>query len=281
MRGAVGPAFVDAHQHAFLNTIEPSTDVLHGGIKNMAELLEKIRTLTTTEGNSTNRDWLRLHGYLTQDLAELRSPTASELDTVISNRPLHVISRSYHESAVNTFGLEILGIGPLTVDPPRGNIVRNASGQATGVLLDSASFMAESKSRGHLNPFIWRERIVKYAQVLLSKGITAVDDAAVPNELASDIIQHFEAEGIVLRRLSVQDDNGNVDDAAKRYRVEGRGILQLGVRADFVWLDTDPANLSEENFASIQVLSTWSNGRLRYTHKNLTSDELTNLTRII
>ncbi len=68
-------------------------------------------------------------------LAEHRSPTAAELDVVCLQRPLHVISRTFHESAVNSAGLEALGIDRGTPDPPGGRIVRNRRGSPTGVLL--------------------------------------------------------------------------------------------------------------------------------------------------
>ncbi len=60
------------------------------------------------------------------------------LDRAAGDRPVHVMSRTFHESAVSSAGLDALAIGRGTPDPPGGRIVRDRRGRPTGVLLEAA-----------------------------------------------------------------------------------------------------------------------------------------------
>jgi predicted amidohydrolase YtcJ len=199
--GAVLPGFVDAHQHAFLVAADPSTDVLHGVASDIERLLEVLarRVAAVPDG----REWLRFHGYAPLSLAERRSPTAAELDRVSPERPMHVVSRTFHESVVNSAGLDALGITATTPDPSGGRIVRDRRGRATGVLLEASSFAAEIASRSTSDGEAWRERLAAHGRLLLSHGITRIGDAAVPADLAADVVEVLASVGITAHPLLI------------------------------------------------------------------------------
>jgi predicted amidohydrolase YtcJ len=201
--GALLPAFVDAHQHAFLVAADPYTDTLHGRSQDIDGLLDRLAELLATTGGGEG--WARFHGYQPLVLAERRSPTAAELDRVSPDRPLHVISRTFHESAVNTEGLAALGIGTSTPDPAGGRIVRDRRGRPTGVLLEAASFTAEAASRAHEDPDAWRTRLVAHGRRLVSLGIVRIGDAAVPASVADDVVAELAAVGVTAHPLLVGD----------------------------------------------------------------------------
>jgi predicted amidohydrolase YtcJ len=194
--GVVLPAFVDAHQHAYLVAADPNTDALYRRATDIPGLLRVIERLVAMQARGTGDAWLRFHGYEPMMLAEHRSPTATELDSVVSDRPIHVLSRTFHESAVNGAGLEALGITRGTPDPPGGRIVRDRRGRPTGVLLEAASFRAEAESRVAEHPDAWRERLKAHARLLLSHGIVRIGDAAVPHALASTLVEDLAATGV-------------------------------------------------------------------------------------
>jgi predicted amidohydrolase YtcJ len=201
--GAILPGFVDAHQHAFLVAADPYIDTLHGRARDIAGLLAHLDgLLTTTPGGE---GWARFHGYQPLELAERRSPTAVELDRVCPDRPMHVISRTFHESVVNSAGLAALGIGTSTPDPPGGRIVRDRRGRPTGVLLEAASFTAEAASRAREDPDAWRTRLVAHGRRLVSLGITRIGDAAVPASVADAVVAELAAVGVSAHPLLVGD----------------------------------------------------------------------------
>ena len=207
--GAVMPAFIDAHQHAFLVAIDPHTDVLYRRGHDISGLLTELAALVAIASdqagaaadtgpavNEPSSPWLRFHGYEPLTLAEHRSPTAAELDTVCADRPLHVISRTYHESTVNSAGLAELGISNATPDPPGGRIVKDRRGRPTGVLLEAASFAAEAASRPTDPTGGWRARLADHGRRLTSLGIARIGDAAVPIEAADDMVEILRDVGI-------------------------------------------------------------------------------------
>lgn len=145
--GVIMPAFIDAHQHAFLVAVDSYTDVLYRRGSDIAGLLTKLSTLVASAPKDTETPWLRFHGYQPLTLTEHRSPTATHSTPYCPDRPLHVISRTYHESAVNSAGLAALGINSATPDPPGGRIAKDRRGRPTGILLEAGSFEAETASR--------------------------------------------------------------------------------------------------------------------------------------
>ena len=197
------PAFIDPHQHAYLVARDPSTDSLLGYDQDIAGLLERLHLLIRSD--RLPGLWRRFHGYRPLHLRQLRSPTAAELDSVCQDRPLHIISRTFHESAVNSAGLEALGIGPGTPDPAGGRIVRDRRGRATGILLEAASFDAEHASRGPATNSDWGQRLTRHGRVLASLGITRIGDAAVPVADAAAFVSILRGVGIAARPLLVGD----------------------------------------------------------------------------
>ncbi|MCL4508203.1 MAG: amidohydrolase family protein [Chloroflexi bacterium] len=180
--GVIMPGFIDPHHHLFLVAAERWSSRLHGPApRTMEALLAQVRRVAREDGGS---GWLRVHGYQPLTLAERRSPTAVELDSACPDRPLHLLSRTYHESGLNNQGLNRLGWDRRSPDPPGGRIVRDRRGRPSGVLLESASFIAEAASREALlaeeDGQEWVDRAERHTLALVRAGITRIGDAAVP-----------------------------------------------------------------------------------------------------
>ena len=79
-------------------------------------------------------------GYDNAQLAELRHPTAQDLDKMIADKPVMVIHQSGHLGVVNTKGLEVLGINANTPNPPGGVIRRIEGTQKPNGILEEAAF---------------------------------------------------------------------------------------------------------------------------------------------
>jgi predicted amidohydrolase YtcJ len=224
--GAVLPAFVDPHQHAWLLAIDPHTDALYRKARDIRGLVDLVAKLAAAHpSGGPNAPWLRYHGYEPLLLAEHRSPTAAELDRVVANKPLHVISRTWHESVVNSAGLDALGIGRTTPDPAGGRIARDGRGNATGVLLEAASFDAERASRRDVSAPDVAARLRAFAARLLSLGITRIGDGAVPANLADTFTAELAAAGVTAHPLLVED---NIHDPALRTGRTAKVLLDGG-----------------------------------------------------
>ncbi|MFI7025513.1 amidohydrolase [Micromonospora sp. NPDC049900] len=177
------PGFVDPHHHLYLVAADQHTRAFDEHPATVRELLDRIAAVARADHGT---GWLRLHGVRPLHLAEGRLPTAAELDTACPDRPLHLFSVSYHESTVNSAGLSALGYGSATPDPGGGHLERDRRGRPTGVLVEQASFVAESLTRrASADDDAWVHRAVAHSRILARHGITRIGDLAVPPEGAA------------------------------------------------------------------------------------------------
>jgi predicted amidohydrolase YtcJ len=119
-------------------------------------------------------------------------PTAEELDAVAPHNPCYFTAKSAHAAWVNTQALRACGITADTPDPEGGQIVRNADGQPTGVLLETAMHLVRQHipepSADELADAIGRAH-----QLMLASGLTGAHDFDNPSCL------------VALQRLREQD----------------------------------------------------------------------------
>lgn len=93
----------------------------------------KARADATPEG-----EWLRGRGWTQADWASHAFPTSAELDAVTGNRPAYLRHRSGHAGWANAIALRMAGINANTPDPSGGQIQRDAAGNPTGILFETA-----------------------------------------------------------------------------------------------------------------------------------------------
>jgi predicted amidohydrolase YtcJ len=134
----------------------------------------------------TGRGW----GYA---LFPERVPHRRHLDAMLPDRPLVLSERDGHMSVCNTRALALAGITRDTPDPEHGRIVRDAQGEPTGELQESAMGLV-----GQLVPAASDDEL--YASFLelqdraASFGLTSVCNASF-SARALDLIERARAEG--------------------------------------------------------------------------------------
>lgn len=169
------PGFIDAHNHLCLAALHPRFADL-SQVGSLAEMGEALREQTRREPDA---EWVRGVGWNESRCGF--TPARADLDAIGLDRPIIVVHYSYHMAVVCSRGLDALGVGAATPDPPGGEIGRDAAGRPTGQLLERAWSAAQAASvRAYADPDRWPEHIAARARVLLRDGITAVHDAACP-----------------------------------------------------------------------------------------------------
>ncbi|MGB4596027.1 MAG: amidohydrolase family protein [Anaerolineaceae bacterium] len=101
--------------------------------------------------------------------------TAQELDSVSGNHPVLLFAKSLHACWVNSATLSLAGITNDTPDPVGGEILRDASGQPTGVLLENAMGLV-NKVIPPLRPHELADQMRSTQTYLHSLGLTGVHD---------------------------------------------------------------------------------------------------------
>ncbi|MFZ0322901.1 MAG: amidohydrolase, partial [Actinomycetes bacterium] len=122
----------------------------------------------------------------------------SYLDVLTTDRPIILRGSDGHNSFVNSKALELAGISASTPNPPGGQIVHEANGQPSGVLVDNAQGLVMS-----LIPEPTTEEQLPYMQqiswFMASKGITSFLDAWVSEE-SLQLYSALSASGGLLQR---------------------------------------------------------------------------------
>src|SRR5205823_6409596 len=67
--------------------------------------------------------------------------TRADLDAVVPDRPAFIVSGDVHSLLANSKALAAAGITRATPDPPHGIVVKDNTGEPTGVLRESAQGM--------------------------------------------------------------------------------------------------------------------------------------------
>lgn len=178
------PAFNDAHCHPMgVGFAATEVDVGPGTVESVARIADRVRERAATLQPG---EWVLASGYDDARLAERRHPTRRDLDAVAPENPVFVNRACHHIGVANSRALAAAGITASTPDPEGGRIDRDARGEPTGVLRESAKDLLQSAL-----PAPTEDEIVaalsRAAGIYHSVGVTSVAEAGVrrPEELSA------------------------------------------------------------------------------------------------
>lgn len=166
-------------------------------------------------------------------------PPHRTLSAVSPANPVYLTHASGHASIANGKALELAGIDRRTKDPAGGTIVRDAKGEATGLLRENAQGLvrrALAREEERRSPEEATAQLRRAAELasdeLLRKGVTSFHDAG-SSFATVDFYKRLAEEGALPVRLYVMVNGSNEEMAEKleRYRMIGAGDNHLTVRA--------------------------------------------------
>lgn len=108
-------------------------------------------------------------------------PTADDLSKVVNDRPVYLRRVDGHAGWANRKALELAGITKETQDPPGGQIIRDAAGNPTGVLIDRAMGLVTRKIPGLTDAAVKR-RLKLAVDASAKLGLTGVHDAGISTQ---------------------------------------------------------------------------------------------------
>lgn len=219
------PGLIDAHAHIWKIGHLLTTMVDLRRTRSVGEILA---LLPAAQGRLGASAWLLGRGYNEANLAEGRAPTRAELDRAVSDRPVVLTRTCGHIYATNSVALARAGITRDTPDPAGGVIGRDATGEPTGLLHETAMGLINR----HLPPPTRDDYAAMIGAGLthqLSLGITSTNDAGVSPELLA-VYRWMDREGMLPSRVNVM---------ALR-KVDGVGVVPLPERfvSDRLRVDT-------------------------------------------
>jgi predicted amidohydrolase YtcJ len=189
LRGAAAfPGFTDAHVH--LTGVGMAAMLLDlVGVASIAALQQSLAAYARShsEGAILGRGWIETH------FPEARFPTRADLDAVVADRPVFLERIDGHAAVVNSVALRLAGISAGTPDPSGGRIERDASGAATGMLIDNAMSLVQGRFPGP-NAAQRRGALSQAARLYAARGWTGVHNVSTSAE-EEELFQGFAAAG--------------------------------------------------------------------------------------
>jgi predicted amidohydrolase YtcJ len=166
-------------------------------------------------------------------------PVHDDLSKVSPNNPVILTHASGHATMVNAKALEVAGVTKDTKDPEGGEIIRDANGNATGLLNEKAQGLTRRAYNEYLAKRTPAEReaddkleVQLAANECLQKGITSFQDAGSGYGTVTLIKKLAESGELPLRLwMMLRVANEDLEADGSKYRMIGAGNGYLTVRS--------------------------------------------------
>ncbi len=188
------PGLIDAHGHV-MSLGQRALAVDLTGTSDLAAAQAAVRAGAKAQTSA----WVQGGGW-NQEIWKLgRFPTAVELDAAVSDRPAVMTRIDGHARWLNSRALAAAGITKATPDPVGGRIERDAAGNPSGVLVDSAMELVERKVPAATTAES-DAALAKALQIIASVGLTGVHDAGM-DKATWERYQRFARSGRMTTRI--------------------------------------------------------------------------------
>lgn len=174
----VTPGLLDAHSHFARGALNSAfvVDLAYPTVKSVADIAD---TIAAEVARRVPGEWITGRGWDEGKLAELRYVRAPDLDRVAPDNPVWLTHTMGHYGTANSAALAAAGVTRDTPDPPGGTIDRDATGNPTGVLKESAMRLV-SRLVPDFSAEQEREAIAALARAFNAEGMTGLKEPGIP-----------------------------------------------------------------------------------------------------
>jgi predicted amidohydrolase YtcJ len=246
------PGLIDSHMHIIRGGLNYNMELRWDGVPSLALAM---RMLKQQVDRTPAPQWVRVVGGFTElQFAEKRLPTLAELNAVAPDTPVFIL-HLYDRAMLNAAALRVVGYTKDTPNPPGGEIVHDASGNPTGLLLakPNALILYSTLAKGPKLPFEYQKNSTRHFMREVNRlGVTGVIDAGGGFQNFPDdyqVIDSLHSEGTLTVRIAYNlftqrpkhelDDFSNWVSSVKlrqgddTYRHNGAGEMLVYTAADF------------------------------------------------
>lgn len=199
------PGLIDSHMHIIRGGLNYNMELRWDGVTNLADAMAMLRKQVA---NTPAPQWVRVVGGFTEhQFAEKRLPTIAELNAAAPDTPVFIL-HLYDRAILNAAALRVVGYTKDTPNPAGGEIVRDAAGNPTGLLLahPNATILYSTLAKGpKLPPEYQLNSTRHFMREMNSLGVTGVIDAGggfqnYPDDY--EIVEKLHADGQLTLRIS-------------------------------------------------------------------------------
>jgi hypothetical protein len=192
----VVPGFNDAHVHF----LDGGFGLLSADLRPATDEADLARRLAEHARTLPEGTWILRGNWDHHAWPSRREPTRQAIDAATPQHPVFVNRLDGHMALANSLALRLAGITRDTESPPGGEVVRDASGEPTGLLKDNAQELV-----ARVIPEPSREMNLRAARAALAEaarlGVTTIQDNSAADALPS--YQELRARGELTARLYV------------------------------------------------------------------------------
>ncbi|MDM8359792.1 amidohydrolase family protein, partial [Pandoraea communis] len=199
------PGLIDSHMHIIRGGLNYNMELRWDGVRSLADAM---RMLKDQVDRTPAPQWVRVVGGFTEhQFAEKRLPTIDELNAVAPDTPVFIL-HLYDRAILNGAALRTVGYTKDTPNPPGGEIVRDASGNPTGLLLakPNATILYATLAKGPKLPIEYQKNSTRHFMREVNRlGVTGVIDAGGGYQNYPDdynVIEELHKEGHLSVRLA-------------------------------------------------------------------------------
>jgi predicted amidohydrolase YtcJ len=223
----VTPGFIDAHCHPTPvypeDRLWASVDLFR--TKTMDDLVEALKKKAAKTPNGQT-----VWGERYRDTLLGRHPTRKDLDRVSTEHPVILSHSSGHLRVCNSYALKLAKLDKDTANPPGGEFERDARGELTGVLKESAASSRVTRSLPPVPEPPQEEVIEGYRlrfREYFKKGITGIHVAGT-NVRTAELLA-LASSDLVPMHLYVMLREGEIEEAVKRQKMAPKaGRVRFG-----------------------------------------------------
>src|SRR5271155_3478137 len=126
------PGLIDNHLHLIRGGLNFNMELRWDGVRSLADAMAMLRRQVAV---TPPPQWVRVVGGFTEhQFAEKRLPTIEEINALAPDTPVFLL-HLYDRAILNAAALWAVGYTRDTPEPPAGEIVRDGSGNPTGLLI--------------------------------------------------------------------------------------------------------------------------------------------------
>jgi predicted amidohydrolase YtcJ len=225
------PGFVEGHAH-FMATGEAQLDLKLMPATSWEQIVSMVGAAAK---RAKPGEWIVGRGWHQEKWTSRPSPNVegfpihTSLDAVSPDNPVLLTHASGHAVFVNARAMALSDINPSTLNPAGGEILKDAAGNPTGLLRETAANLVGTENT---DPGRARKALELASEEVLSKGITSFQDAG-SSFSTIDLMKELIDAGKIRVRLWVMVREGNAREAPllAKYRTIDYGNAHLTVRA--------------------------------------------------
>jgi predicted amidohydrolase YtcJ len=197
------PGFVESHAHLLsIGHARRELDLV--GTKSFDEVIAKTKARASSLPAGA---WIRGRGWDQNDWSDPRFPEHAALSAAIPDHPVCLVRVDGHAVLANAAALAAAGIDARTAAPAGGEILHDARGEPTGVLVDAATDLVEKKIPPPSTAED-REALRLALEECRRLGITTLHDAGIPRRTL-ELYRDAAAAGELTTRIYAMLDGSD------------------------------------------------------------------------